>query len=101
MPSLVKTKARPRMKKFEPQLKALTVLFVLIAVIAVSAEFGLRLLKSYLRDGGTVMLRRSSINSQSDPVYGWFAPRDEEIEYSRACFGSIKATYNENGQRLS
>jgi hypothetical protein len=89
------------MKKFEPHLKALVVQIVLIAMVAVAAEFGLRLLKSYLRDGGTVVLRRSSINSQSDPDYGWYAPRGEEIEYSRACYGSIKATYNENGQRLS
>ncbi len=74
---------------------------VLIPLLAGVAEYGLRLLKSFVHDGGTVSLRRGSLNCQSDAGYGWFAPRGEVIAYKRPCFGDIEVTYNAHGQRLS
>ena len=80
--------------------KIVLVQCVLLLFIMVCAEFGLRFTKSFVGDGGTVVLHRSSINSQSDSEFGWFAPRDEQVAYLRVCYGDITATYNEHGQRL-
>jgi len=80
-------------------LKNLVLVVVMVLAMGATLEMGLRLAKSIFRDGGTITLHRSSINSQYDAKYGWFTPRAEVVVYSRACFGDIKATYNAQGMR--
>ena len=55
-------------------IKVVLVQVFLLVLVALAAEYGLRLVKSIVRDGGTVTLSRSSINSQADQEFGWFAP---------------------------
>ena len=62
-------------------IKVVLVQVFLLVLVALAAEYGLRLVKSIVRDGGTVTLSRSSINSQADQEFGWFAPRGETVEY--------------------
>jgi hypothetical protein len=70
-----------------------------LLLTVITAEYGIRLLKGMLQDGGTVLLRRASLNSVRDVRYGWFSPRSEVIRYERPCYGTIVATYDPNGMR--
>ena len=73
---------------------------VLLALTGLFVELGIRVARSIILDSGAMTVLRSSPNAIVDDEMGWSSPRSEVIQFKRACYGELIATYNEDGLRV-